>query len=107
MSAEAFRFLDCILRPSVRQLTRGGTSLAVGARAYDVLRHLVANAGRVVGRDEMMLAVWGDAVVGDNNLNVQVAALRQLLGREAVLTVPGRGLRFGHAVRAETEIHLG
>jgi TolB-like protein len=44
--------------------------------------------------------VWGDDVVGDNNLNVQVASLRQLLGREAVLTIPGRGLRFGHAVRA-------
>jgi DNA-binding winged helix-turn-helix (wHTH) protein len=54
----------------------------------------------VVPRDELMQAVWGDTVVGDNNLNVQVGALRQLLGREAVLTVPDRGLRFGHAVRA-------
>ncbi|MGH8632896.1 MAG: winged helix-turn-helix domain-containing protein [Burkholderiales bacterium] len=97
---EAFHFQDCILRPSLRELSRGGTPLALGVRAYDLLLHLVANAGRVVGRDEVILAVWGDAIVGDNNLNVQVAALRQLLGRDAVLTVPGRGLRFGHAVRA-------
>lgn len=104
MSAQTFRFLDCILRPSVRQLSRGGKPLAMGARAYDLLVHLVANADRVVSRDDLMLAVWGaDAVVGDNNLNVQVATLRQLLGREAVLTVPGHGLRFGHAVRAEPE----
>ncbi len=105
MSAETFRFLDCILRPSVRQLSRGGKPLPLGARAYDLLVHLVVNAGRVVSRDELMLAVWGqDAVVGDNNLNVQVATLRQMLGREAVLTVPGHGLRFGHAVRVESEV---
>jgi len=100
---DAFQFLDCILRPSVRQLTRGGVPIAVGARAFDLLVHLVANAERVVDRDEIMLAVWGDEVVGDNNLNVQVATLRRLLGRAAVLTVPGRGLRFGHPVRIETE----
>ncbi len=97
---EAFHFQDCILRPSLRQILRGGAPLPLGARAYDLLLHLVANAGRVVGRDDVMQAVWGDVVVGDNNLNVQVATLRQVLGRDAVLTVPGRGLRFGYAVRA-------
>jgi TolB-like protein/DNA-binding winged helix-turn-helix (wHTH) protein len=100
MGAPAFQFLDVTLRPSLRQLRRGGVPLALGSRAYDLLLHLVAHAGRVVPRDELMQAVWGDTVVGDNNLNVQVAALRQLLGREAVLTVPDRGLRFGHPVRA-------
>lgn len=96
---QAFEFLDCTLRPSLRQLSRGGAPLALGSRAYDLLLHLVAHAERVVPRHELMLAVWGDTVVGDNNLNVQVAALRQLLGREAVITVPDRGLRFGHPVR--------
>jgi TolB-like protein/tetratricopeptide (TPR) repeat protein len=100
LSVDAFHFQDCILRPALRQILRDGRPLPLGARAFDVLQHLVANAGRVVGRDELMLAVWGDAVVGDNNLNVQVATLRHLLGREAVLTVAGRGLRFGHPVRA-------
>ena len=103
MDAPAFHFLDCTLRPALRRLSRGGAPLALGARAHDLLVHLVTHADRVVPRDEAMLAVWGDVVVGDNNLNVQVAALRRLLGREAVLTVPGRGLRFGHPVRAEPE----
>lgn len=103
MHPDAFQFLDCILRPALRQMTRSGVPITLGARAYDLLVHLVANAERVVDRDEIMLAVWGDEVVGDNNLNVQVAALRRQLGREAVLTVPGRGLRFGHPVRAQVE----
>lgn len=99
MSPGAFQFLDCTITPSLRQLQRSGLPLALGSRAFDVLHYLVVNAERVVTRDELMQAVWGDDVVGNNNLNVQVAALRQLLGREAVLTVSGRGLRFGHAVR--------
>ncbi|MFN0164740.1 MAG: winged helix-turn-helix domain-containing protein [Burkholderiales bacterium] len=101
MIVKTYHFLDCALQPSLRQLTRAGSLLALGERAFDLLLHLVANAGRVASRDELMQAVWGDAVVGDNNLNVQVAALRSLLGRDAVLTVTGRGLRFGHPVRAE------
>lgn len=99
VTAQAYRFLDFTLRPSLRQLSRGGVPLALGSRAYELLLHLVAHAERVVPRHELMQAVWGHAVVGDNNLNVQVATLRQLLGREAVITVPGRGLRFGLAVR--------
>ncbi len=99
VSAQAFEFLDYCLRPSLRQLSRAGAPLALGSRAYELLHYLVSHAGRVVPRDELMRAVWRDSVVGDNNLNVQVAALRQLLGRAAVLTVPDRGLRFGHPVR--------
>jgi DNA-binding winged helix-turn-helix (wHTH) protein len=108
MGAPAFQFLDVTLRPSLRQLSRRGRRpLALGSRAYDLLLHLVAHAGRVVPRDELMQAVWGDTVVGDNNLNVQVASLRQLLGREAVITVPDRGLRFGHPVRRRGGVGVG
>jgi DNA-binding response OmpR family regulator len=57
---EAFQFRDCVLRPSLRQLLRDGVPLALGARAHDLLPQRVANAGRVVGRDELMRAVWGD-----------------------------------------------
>jgi len=108
VNAQAYEFLDCTLRPTLRQLSRGGTRLPLGSRAYELLLHLVTHAGRVVPRDELMRAVWGDAVVGDNNLNVQVGTLRQLLGRDAVITVPDRGLRFGHPVRtvADTEADI-
>jgi DNA-binding winged helix-turn-helix (wHTH) protein len=38
--------------------------------------------------------VWPGRVVEENNLAVQVLALRRLLGTQAVATVPGRGYRF-------------
>ena len=42
----------------------------------------------------MIARVWPGLAVTDNNLNVQIAGLRKLLGTPAVLTVPGRGFRF-------------
>ena len=73
--------------------------IPIGARALDVLGVLVGRAGSLVLRDEMIAAVWPATVVGDNNLNVQIGALRRVLdeGRaegSCIETVPGRGYRF-------------
>jgi TolB-like protein len=59
-----------------------------------VLVVLISHSDRIVSRADIFNTVWPDTVVGDNNLNVQVAKLRQVLGPEAIVTVPGRGLRF-------------
>ena len=88
------RFSDFVFNDQLRRLTKGEADVTIGARAFDLLSHLIANRDRVVSRDEVVAAVWPDAVVGDNNLNVQVANLRRALGTNAIATVPGRGLRF-------------
>jgi len=71
----------------------------IGARALDVLGVLVARAGEVVTRDALTAAAWPDTVVEDNNLNMQIAALRRCLddGRprpSCIQTIPRRGYRF-------------
>jgi TolB-like protein/DNA-binding winged helix-turn-helix (wHTH) protein/Tfp pilus assembly protein PilF len=73
--------------------------MALGSRALDVLRVLVERPGDLVSRDQIIAAVWPATVVEDNNLNMQIAALRRVLddGRaegSCILTVPGRGYRF-------------
>ncbi len=92
---ESIRFADFVFDRRTRQLTKASSALPLGARAFDLLDLLIAHRDRVVGRDEIMAAVWPGAVVGENNLNVQVANLRRCLGPEAIVTVAGRGLRFG------------
>jgi TolB-like protein len=84
--------------------------IAIGSRALDVLGVLVEQAGDVVTRDKFMTAVWPATVVGETNLNMQVAALRRVLdeGRaesSCIQTVPGRGYRFVMPVtRAAAEV---
>src|SRR5580704_1261498 len=71
----------------------------IGARALDVLGALVERAGDVITRDEIIAAAWPEAVVEDNNLNMQIAALRRTLddgvtATSCIQTVPRRGYRF-------------
>ena len=88
-------FSDFEFHRRARRLVRNGQDLAIGARAFDLLELLVDRRDSVVGRDEIMRAVWSDRIVGENNLNVQVANLRRLLGSEAIVTVPGGSPRSG------------
>ena len=73
--------------------------VAIGSRALDLLRVLIAARGDLVSKNEIIAAVWPDTVVEDNNLSVQIAALRRILdhGRAStscIQTVAGRGYRF-------------
>ena len=80
--------------PTERQLRIDGAPVAVGARAFDVLLALVERCDRVATKDELLDAVWPDVEIEDNNLSVQISALRKLLGPAAIVTLPGRGYRL-------------
>jgi DNA-binding winged helix-turn-helix (wHTH) protein len=45
--------------------------VAIGSRAFDILGVLIARAGEVVSKDEIIAAVWPGTVVEDSNLTVQ------------------------------------
>ena len=83
-----------------RQLLADGVPLSLGARAFDVLRLLITNRGRVVSRKELMDVVWPGVVVEENNLSVQIGTLRRLLGLDVITTVAGRGYVFTATVPA-------
>jgi DNA-binding winged helix-turn-helix (wHTH) protein len=73
--------------------------VTIGSRAFDVLRVLITAQGDLVAKGEIIVAVWPGTVVEDNNLTVQISALRRILdGARAegsyIQTVAGRGYRF-------------
>lgn len=99
----AIRFGAFRLLPLQRQLTRGGVPVPLGARAMDLLLHLTAEAGTIVGKQALMKAVWPGRIVEENNLTVNMTALRRALGTAAdgqspIQTVTGRGYVFVGAV---------
>jgi adenylate cyclase len=99
--AEVLRFGGAELRPAERALFVGGQPAALGSRAFDVLMLLVESRERVVSKGELLDRVWPGLVVEENNLQVQVSALRKLLGAQAIATVPGRGYQFTLAPGAD------
>jgi len=90
----AYRFGSFELQPDQRRLLVDGRAVALGPRAFDVLLALVERAGQLVSKNQLLDLVWPGLVVEENNLQVQVSALRKILGQEAIATIPGRGYRF-------------
>ena len=100
---EAFR-LDRRAGALFRRDDKGAAvPVAIGSRGLAVLSILIARHGDLVSKDEIMQAVWPETVVEDNNLTVQISALRRVLdqgraGGSCIQTIPGRGYRFAGAV---------
>jgi predicted ATPase/DNA-binding winged helix-turn-helix (wHTH) protein len=94
LPASAIRFGRITVLPSQRRVLLDGHSAPLGGRAFDLLQVLLARRGVIVTKKELLQTVWPGVVVEENNLQVQVCALRKLLGRHAIVTVPGRGYSF-------------
>jgi TolB-like protein/DNA-binding winged helix-turn-helix (wHTH) protein len=90
------------LLPRRRELRADGAVVQLGGRAFDVLMVLTEARGALVTKDEIMARVWPDTVVEENNLVVQISALRKALGedRDLIRTVSGRGYRFIAEIRS-------
>jgi TolB-like protein/DNA-binding winged helix-turn-helix (wHTH) protein/Tfp pilus assembly protein PilF len=95
------RFGRIAVEPGRRQLLVDGRPVKVGARAFDVLMALIERRERVVSKDELLNLVWLGVTVEEGNLQVHIAALRKLLGADAIATFPGRGYQF--AAQLETQ----
>jgi DNA-binding winged helix-turn-helix (wHTH) protein/TolB-like protein/Flp pilus assembly protein TadD len=99
-SPAIYRFAGFELDTLRRRLTGpDGNPCPISSRGYDALLYLVENRARVVGKDELMQAVWPRTVVEENNLNQAVSSARRALGdsRDSprfIVTVAGRGYQF-------------
>ncbi len=92
--ANTYRFGCFELRPCERRLLIGGQDVHLGSRAFDVLVTLVERRTGVVTKDELLDSVWHGMVVEEANVQVQVSALRKVIGPRAVATIHRRGYRF-------------
>jgi TolB-like protein len=82
-----------------RELLRAGAPVRLGNRAMDVLAILASAKGEIVSKDELLSRVWPGLTVEENNLQVQISALRKALdedcgGQSHLMTVPSRGYRL-------------
>jgi len=79
-----------------RQLLADGVPIELGTRAFDLLLVLLEADGLLLTKEELVSRVWPDVVVSEENLKVQVSAVRKALGadRDVIRTEFGRGYRF-------------
>jgi DNA-binding winged helix-turn-helix (wHTH) protein len=82
-------------------LRRGAEDVKLRPKSFDVLRYLVENPGRLVGKEELLRAVWRHAFVTDNSLVQCLIEIRRALHDDAqaiIRTVPRRGYIFDISV---------
>jgi DNA-binding winged helix-turn-helix (wHTH) protein len=107
-SAEAaieFRRFRVLLRR--RRVLADGVPVELGTRAFDLLLVLLEADGALVTKEELLNWVWPSVVVSEENLKVQMSALRRALGadRDVIRTEIGRGYRFTGVLRSNTTAH--
>lgn len=77
---ETLQLADLVLKPASREVSRAGTVIPLTAREYDLLLLLLRQAEQVINREAIFAAIWGEQVVGDDNLiDVYVRHLRRKL----------------------------
>jgi DNA-binding response OmpR family regulator len=88
------------LDPSARTLTRSDAPVELAAKEFDLLQMLMANAGRVLRREEIMDEVWDPHWFGPTKtLDVHISWLRKKIEDDPaspryITTIRGVGFRF-------------
>jgi DNA-binding winged helix-turn-helix (wHTH) protein/Tol biopolymer transport system component len=96
----------------LRRLYKDGELVVLTPKAADTLVALIERAGRVVDKEELSRAMWGEIVVGDDTLAQHISTVRRVLGDDAsrpqfIATVPRHGYRFIAPVRAASAVGTG
>ena len=85
------------------QLSWRDEPLQLNRKTFDLLLYLIDHRERVVGKDELLQALWPQQFIEESNLTQHIFLLRKALSRHGsgtkiIETVPGRGYRFAVAV---------
>jgi len=78
-----------------------GEEIKLRPKVFETLKYLVEHPGRLIGKQELMQAVWPDAFVTDDSLVQCTLELRRALddrSQQLLKTVPRRGYLFNSAV---------
>src|SRR5580693_4229048 len=94
-----FRFGQFVLDPARRTLSCADSPISLTPRAFDVLLFLVQNPNRLVTKEELLQAVWGDSFVEEGNLTQYISHLRKALDDNSeetrlIVTISRKGYQF-------------
>src|SRR6266404_3756413 len=104
-----YRFGQFVLDPSRRTLSRANSPVSLTPKAFDVLLFLAQNPNRLVTKEELLQAVWGDTFVEEGNLTQYISHLRKALGDNSedtrlIVTIARKGYQFTAAVTVAESI---
>ncbi|HVN21836.1 MAG TPA: tetratricopeptide repeat protein [Dongiaceae bacterium] len=101
-----YQFGEFTLDVARGSLLRVGKEVKLRPKVYEALKYLVENPGRLIGKQELMQAIWPDSFVTDDSLVQCAIELRRALSdrdQQLLKTVPRRGYLFAAQVTSAEE----
>jgi len=91
---------DVKLDPVDRRVWRGNDEIDLSRKEFDLVHALIARAGEIVTRDQLMREVWHTSFwTSSKTIDVHLGWVRRKLGDDTrrptlITTIRGQGLRF-------------
>jgi len=90
-----YAFGDCQLDLGRGALLKAGVEVKLRPKSFKVLEYLVTHAGQLVGKQELLDAVWGKRAVTEDSITQCIVEIRRAIGApdagRLLRTVPRRG----------------
>jgi TolB-like protein len=101
-----YHFEDFVLDTDRRELHRGTKTVSIAPQVFDLLEYLIRNREHVVGKEDLINAVWNGRAVSDAALTTRLNVARNVVGdsgeeQRLIKTLPRKGFRFIGPVREE------
>ena len=96
-SPQNYQFGEFTLDVTRGCVLKAGEEIKLRPKVYETLKYLVENPGRLIGKQELIQAVWPDAFVTDDSVVQCTLELRRALddrSQQLLKTVPRRGYLF-------------
>jgi TolB-like protein len=94
-----WRFGEVVLDTALHRVLVAGVPRDLEPKSFRLLQFLIEQRDHVVGKEEVLAAVWNGTVVSDNALSRAIAQIRKVIGDDSkqphyIQTVPRVGYRF-------------
>ena len=99
--SEGYQFGEFTLDCGRGRLSKAGRPISLRAKSFALLHHFVTHADQLIAKDDLMSALWPNAVVSDDSLTQCVSDVRAALGdgeHQLIRTLPRRGYLFAPTV---------
>jgi TolB-like protein len=92
------------LDTDLRELRRGRIRRPLQPQVFDLLEYLIRNRDHVIGKDDLLNAIWRGRIVSDTSLSTRINQARAAIGdtgttQRLIRTVTKKGFRFVGKVR--------
>lgn len=79
----------------LKECTVDGKQVKLTKTEYELLEFLMANRGKIYSRDEIVHRVWGNVIVLERTIDVNITRLRSKIGRYGGCIITRLGFGYG------------